>query len=86
MLSLAIWHAATIHHGVPLVIALGGGLPARPVQAYHARVPLRPQSSSVRALIVKGWREGRDGMASDIVRGGKGEDTWQPKKTNKRGG
>src|SRR5882762_690352 len=45
MLSLAIWHAATIHHGVPLVIEMGGGLPSRLVQAYHARVPLRHQSS-----------------------------------------
>ena len=85
MLSLAIWHAATIHHGVPLVIAHGEGLPSHTASAYHARVTLRHQSSSVRALIVKGWREGRDGMTSDILRGGKGEDTWQPKKTNKPG-
>src|SRR5215471_6636537 len=68
MRSLAIFHASTIHHSVPLVIALGGGLPARPVQAYHARVPLRPPSSSAHMFIVTGWRAGSDVITSNTGR------------------
>src|SRR5215470_18720113 len=68
MLSLAIWYTSTIHDASPHVIALGGGLPARPVQAYHARVPRRPQSSSAHRFIVKGWRAGSDVITSNTGR------------------
>ena len=39
---------------------------------HHARITLRHQSSSVHALLVKGWREGSDGSTSNLPHGGKG--------------
>ena len=35
MMSLTIWHTATIHHDVLLVIERGTGLPSQHPEAYH---------------------------------------------------
>ena len=67
-----MWYISTIHDGVSLVIEYGVHLPSRPVQAYHARVPRRPQSSSAHRFIVKGWRAGSDVITSTIPHSGKG--------------
>ena len=53
-------------------VGAGVHLPSHTASAYHARVTLRHQSSSAQALLVKGWREGSDGITSNIPHGGKG--------------
>ena len=53
-------------------VVAGVHLPSHTASAYHALVTLCHQSSSAHALIVKGWREGSDGITSNMPHGGKG--------------